>query len=101
MNYRVVTTPMNQNEKLIANDQAARADGQKYRILIGKLIYLSHSRPDIAFSVGVLSRFMSNPSVNHFGAGKRFLRYLGGTKDQGLWYSHYEEFKLMGYSNSD
>lgn len=81
MNCRAVTTPTIQNEKLTAGDQVTRADGQKYTIQIGKLICLSHSRPDIAFSVGVLSRFMSNPSVNHFGVGKRLLRYLARTKD--------------------
>lgn len=73
LNCQVVTTPMNQN-KPTADDQAAEADGQKYRMLVGKLIYLSHSRPDIVFTVGVLLRFMSKPSINHYGAGKRLLR---------------------------
>lgn len=60
-------TPMNFNEKLLANDDTGAADAKLYRSMVGCLIYLSHTKPDITYSVGLVSRFMHKPTKHHFG----------------------------------
>ena len=69
--------------------------------MIGCLLYLTASRPDIAFSVGVCSRFQSNPKVSHLNAVKRIIKYVGGTCDYGLFYSKESNLSLAGFSNFD
>ncbi|XP_051132654.1 retrovirus-related Pol polyprotein from transposon TNT 1-94 [Andrographis paniculata] len=96
-----VATPMNIGEKLTACDNTMLADATVYRSLVGRLIYLTHSRPDIAYSVGVLSRFMQKPTQHCLGAAKRVLRYLAGTKDFGIWFCKVEDFSLKGFTDSD
>ena len=59
------------------------------------------SRPDIAFSVGVCSRFQSNTKVSHLNAVKRIIKYVGGTYDYGLFYSKESNLSLAGFSDSD
>ena len=54
--------------------------------MVGGLIYLTHTRPDIKFYAGVISRFMQQPSKVHFGAAKRVLCYVAGSMDYGIWY---------------
>ncbi|RVW26239.1 Retrovirus-related Pol polyprotein from transposon TNT 1-94 [Vitis vinifera] len=76
LNCKVVATLMNSNEKLQAEDGTERADARRFKSLVGGLIYLTHTRPDIAFAVGVISRFMHCPSKQHLGAAKRLLRYI-------------------------
>ena len=72
-----------------------------YRSMIGCLLYLIASRPDIAFSVGVCSRFQSNPKVSYLNAVKRIIKYVGGTCDYGLFYSKKSNMSLPGFSDSD
>ena len=72
---------MNISEKLSANDGSGAANAKHYRSMVGGLNYLSHTRPDIAFSIGVVSRFMHNPTKHHLGAVKRILQYVAGTSD--------------------
>ncbi len=98
---KTAATPMNINEKLWSGDNTGITEASMYRSLIGRLIYVTHSRPNISFSVGVLSRFMHNPSKLHFGAAKRVLRYLAGTKDYGIWFQKAQSFILRGYCDSD
>ena len=74
----------------------------EYQSLIGSLRYLTHTRPDLLFSVGILSRYMENPSQEHYNGVKRVLRYVKGTEDSGLLYKQGESnAELIGYSNSD
>ncbi|KAD3068312.1 hypothetical protein E3N88_36192 [Mikania micrantha] len=94
-------TPMNTSEKLQVNDGAEKVDEVIYRSAVGGLIYLTHTRPDIAYSVSVVSRFMQNPSKVHMGAVRRILRYVTGTVGYGLWYDQVGELKLTGYTDSD
>ncbi|CAL5345664.1 unnamed protein product [Camellia sinensis] len=101
LNCKPATTPMNINEKLQCEDGAEMADASRFRSLVGGLIYLTHTRPDIAFSVGMISRFMQHPSKLHFGAAKRVLRYIAGTMDYGIWYAKVFNFKLSGFTDSD
>lgn len=100
-NCNSAATHMNVSEKLQANDGSKPAEGKLYRRMVGGLIYLCHTRPDIAFSVGVISRFMHSPSKLHLGAAKRILRYVAGTQNFGLWYSARSDFKLKGFTDSD
>jgi hypothetical protein len=72
-----------------------------YRSLVGSLRYLVNTRPDIAFSVGYVSRFMEKPTQEQFGVVKRIIRYVAGTVNFGCLYRKDEEWKLYGYSDSD
>ena len=101
VNCKVASTPMNVNEKLQLEDGTERAYARSFRSLVGGLIYLAHTRPYILFSASVVSRFMSNPSKHPFRAAKRILRYVVGTLDFGIWYSHVSNFKLYEFTNSD
>ncbi|KAL3498624.1 hypothetical protein ACH5RR_041356 [Cinchona calisaya] len=101
LNCKFAATPMNLNEKLQVDDETKQTNASHFRSLVGGLIYLTHTRPDIVFSVGVISRFMHSPSKHHLGMAKRFLHYVAGTIDYGLWYEKVSNFKLIGYSNSD
>ncbi|XP_038697950.1 secreted RxLR effector protein 161-like [Tripterygium wilfordii] len=94
-------TSMNINEKLKNEDGISFEDATYYRSLVGGLNYLAHTRPDIAFSVGVVSRFMHSPSKHHLGAAKRVLKYIAGTVEYGIWYSKVSNFKLIGFTDSD
>ena len=69
--------------------------------MIGSLIYLTTSHPDIMFSVCMCARFQSCPKESHLKAVKRIPRYLSGTTKYGLWYSEGSDCSLVGYSNSD
>ena len=92
---------MNVNQKLKQEDGAEEANQKQYRSLVGGLIYLTHTRPDISFSVRVVSRFMSNSPKLHHRAAKRILRYITGTLNFGIWYTHVTNFKLIGFTDSD
>ncbi|XP_070040515.1 secreted RxLR effector protein 161-like [Nicotiana tomentosiformis] len=71
-----------------------------YRGIIGSLLYLTASRPDIVFSVGLCARFQSNPKESHPKAAKRILRYLKGTQDLVLYYHSGDNFDLIGYTDA-
>ncbi|TYK03583.1 putative mitochondrial protein [Cucumis melo var. makuwa] len=101
INCKPTTTQMNVNEKLQQNDGAEMADAQRFRSLVGGLIYLSHTRPNISYSIGVISRFMQCPSRDHFGAAKPIMRYIAGTIKYGIWYSKVSHFKLCRFTDSD
>eukprot|EP00253_Pinus_taeda_P013473 PITA_13473 len=79
-----LTTPMEQNLKLTSIEGKEFEDAKKYRHLVGSLIYLTTTRPDISFVVGILSRFMQKPCEGHWSVAKRVLRYLKGTQDLGI-----------------
>jgi len=76
-------------------------DDTKYKGLIGSLLYLTASRPNIMFAVCMCARFQSTPKESHFNAAKRILKYLQGTKEVGLWYPSNISLNLTGYSDSD
>ncbi|RVW97393.1 Copia protein [Vitis vinifera] len=74
-------TPMNQNERFCKEDGATKADERLYRTIIGCLMYLTTTRPDIMNVVSLLSRYMHRASEIHFQAAKRIVRYVKGTID--------------------
>lgn len=96
-----VSTPMEPGAKLSKFDGGERVDAGKYRSLVESLRYLTSTRPDIARSVGIVSRFMEEPAYSHWKALKRILRYIQGTLSMGMFYSKDEEYRLVGYSDSD
>ena len=67
-----------------------------YRSLVGSLIYLTHTRPDIVNAVSIISRFMNEPSKDHLTAVKRILRYIKGRESYGIMYETEKDFKLTG-----
>ena len=69
--------------------------------MIGSLLYLIASRPDICFSVGVCARYQANPKESHLAAVKRIIRYVNGIADYGIWFSKDTNSGLAGYSDAD
>ena len=96
-----VSTPMEQNLKLTSNECSAFEDPTKCRQLVGSLIYLTATRPNINFVVGTLFRFMHHPCEGHWNAAKRVFKYLKGTQPYGIKYSKFSNFHLTGYSDSN
>jgi hypothetical protein len=94
-------TPMEKNLKLSKFEGGELVSSTRYRQLIGSLIYLTNTRPDLSFVVNVLSRYMQEPRESHWNAAKKVLRYLQGTKDYGLEYKRNKKFRLVGYSDAD
>ena len=80
-NCKLVSTPMAFNEKVHSNDGAKKVDARNYQSLVGSLIYLTNTRPDIVQTVSLISRFMNEPSKIHLTAAIRILCYLKGTKN--------------------
>ena len=76
-------------------------DPMLFKRLVGSLMYLTATRPDIMYGVSLISRFMESQKDSHWQAGKRILRYVIGTKDLGIMYSTSKKFKLIGYTDSD
>jgi hypothetical protein len=77
-------------------------DATQYRRLVGSLRYLTHTRPDLAFSIGYVRRFMQRPTTEHQQAVKRIIRYVAGTLDHGLYYPRCPgEAHLVRYSDND
>ena len=77
-------------------------DQKLYRSMIGSLLYVTASRPNVMFiSVCMCARFQASPRQSHLKVTKRILRYLKHTQNVGLWYPKGAKFKLVGYSNSD
>jgi hypothetical protein len=98
-------TPMEPKLKLLKEGTTPSVDVTEYRSLIGSLRYLCNSRPDLAYPVGYLSRFMEAPRQEHLAAVKRVLRYVAGTLHWGLHYHPSRKNEgapqLLGYSDSD
>ena len=94
--------PMEPRLKLSKRSEAPAVDATEYRSVVGSLRYLINTRPDLAYSVGYVSRFMEAPTMEHWTAVKHILRYIKGTTNFGIVYSkEKEEVKLLGYSDSD
>lgn len=88
--------------KLSKTSSSPLIDATKYRSLVGSLRYLPHTRPDLAYSVGYVSRFMESPREEHLVAVKRILRYVAGTLNAGVRYKRHENQPWpLGFSDSD
>jgi len=98
---KVMSTPMNKKEKLCKNDGAEKVEETYFRGLVGCLMYLTATRPDILYAVSILSRFMHCASEVHLKAAKRVVRYIKGTINYGVKFQKKLDLKLLGYSDSD
>jgi hypothetical protein len=87
--------------KLSKQSSAPTVDPTRYRSIVGSLRYLVNSRPDLAYAVGYISRFMEKPTTEHLTTVKRVLRYVAGTLHFGCHYQRRKEARLVGYSDSD
>jgi hypothetical protein len=95
-------TPMEERLRLSRESTEEEVDATQYRRIVGSLRYLVHTRPDLAFAVGYVSRFMQRPTAEHQQAVKRILRYVAGTSDYGLHYPRCPgAAHFIGYSDSD
>jgi len=98
---RSAAKPLQQNLKLSSDDGTKEVDSTMYRQLVGSLIYLTTTRPDLAYFVSVLSLFMSKPHESHWVLAKSVLRYLSGTSNYGILYTDTSDVILTGFSDSD
>ena len=96
-----VRTPMSPNVKLTIDLFGKSVDSSLYRSMIGSLLYLTVSRPDISYNVGVCVRYQANPKESHMIALKRIIKYVKTTTDFGVWYSKDTNDVLAGYSDAD
>ncbi|KAH9735937.1 hypothetical protein KPL71_017913 [Citrus sinensis] len=96
-----ISTPVECGVKLSKYDEGEDINPTFFKSLVGSLRYLTCTRPDILYAVGLVSRYMENPKTTHFKAAKRILRYIKGTINFGLLYSFSNDYKLIGYSDSD
>jgi hypothetical protein len=94
-------TPMSTSVKISSDLAGKFVDPSLYRSMIGSLLYLTASRLDIAFSVGVCARFQANPKESHLTAVKRIIRYVNDTLLYGIWYSRETNLVVSGYSDAD
>nr|GEX15384.1 putative reverse transcriptase, RNA-dependent DNA polymerase [Tanacetum cinerariifolium] len=99
--YKTASTLMEPNKALVKDVEAEDVDVHLYRSMIGSLMYLTTSRPDITFVVCACTRFQVTPKTSHFHAVKRIFRYLKGQPKLGIWYPRDSPFDLEAYSDSD
>ncbi|GJT71497.1 putative ribonuclease H-like domain-containing protein [Tanacetum coccineum] len=95
------STPTDLEKPLVQDGDAADVDEHLYRSMIGSLMYLTASRPDIMFAVCACARFQVSPKTSHLLAVKRIFRYLKGKPSLGLWYSKDSPLELVAYTDSD
>ncbi|GKC34139.1 putative ribonuclease H-like domain-containing protein, partial [Tanacetum coccineum] len=98
---KTASTPMETQKLLLKDEDGEEVDVHLYRSMIGSLMYLTSSRPDIMFAVCACARYQVNPKVSHLHAVKRIFRYLKGQPKLGLWYPKDSPFDLVAYTDSD
>ncbi|GJU81220.1 retrovirus-related pol polyprotein from transposon TNT 1-94 [Tanacetum coccineum] len=96
-----VDTPMVEKSKLDEDLQGKPVDATLYRGMIGSLMYLTSSRPDLIYAVCLCARYQAKPTKKHLNAVKRIFRYLKGTINMGLWYSKDTGMSLTAYADAD
>jgi len=94
-------TPAATHIKLTKEELGESVDQSLYKSIIGSLLYLTASRPDIAYSVGVCARYQANPKASHLAQAKRIIRYISGTAEFGLLYTYDTSSTLVGYCDAD
>ena len=96
-----VKNPIVPGTKLSRNDAGPKVDATLFKQVVGSLMYLTTTRPDLMYGVSLISRFMTNPTENHWLAAKRILRYLKGIVEFGIYYKKGENTGIVGYTDSD
>ncbi|CAN6720242.1 unnamed protein product [Malus baccata var. baccata] len=98
---KAVKTPLAITDRLSKIDGSEEADEGLYRKMVGSLLYLTATRPDLMYASCLLARFMHKPTMKHMGTAKRVLRYVQGTLDFGIEYVKGKAAVLIGYCDSD
>jgi hypothetical protein len=93
-------SPIEANHHL-SGDMGERTDKERYQRLVGRLIYLAHTRPDVSYAVGVVSQFMHDPRTPHLDAVYRILRYLKSAPGKGILFSNHGHFRLEAFTDAD
>ena len=100
-NSKIAKTPMSTTTKLDKDEDGINVDQKLYRGMIGSLLYLTASRPDIMFSVCLCARYQASPKESHLVAIKRIFKYLQGSKDFGLFFPRNSNLDLVAYSDAN
>ncbi|XP_071713087.1 uncharacterized mitochondrial protein AtMg00810-like [Rutidosis leptorrhynchoides] len=98
---RVANNPLSVNHGITPENTGEKVNPTLYRAIIGSLMYLTVTRPDIMFATCLCARYQAHPNVNHMLATKKIMRYLKGTPSLCLWYPRKDGFELIAYSDSD
>jgi hypothetical protein len=98
---KAMNTPMETKLKLLVDTSSELVDATLYRQIIGSLMYLTNTKPDICFTVNTLSQYLVEPRRVHLVATKHVMRYLKGMLEFGLYYNGDRDFRLVGYTDSD
>lgn len=96
-----VRNPMVPGNRMTKEGDGSSVDSTSFKQLVGSLRYLTATRPDLIYSVNLVSRYMENPSEQHLSAAKRILRYVQGTREFGIQYKRGGEPSLVGFVDSD
>jgi hypothetical protein len=98
---KAMAMPMSTTTALDVDEEGEHMDQKEYRRMIGSLLYLTATRPDIQFSVCLCARFQASPRTSHRQAVNHIFGYLRHTPDFGLWYSTSSSLALHGFSDAD
>jgi len=96
-----ISTPIEENLKLSIHPQQIHTNKERYQRLVGRLLYLSHTRPDLAYVLSVISQFMHSPSEEHMKVITRVLRYLKSSPGKGILFKKGENLNIEGYTNAN
>ncbi|KAG7547174.1 Zinc finger CCHC-type [Arabidopsis suecica] len=98
---KTARTPLSTASKLTKDEAGQAVDQKLYRAMIGSLLYLTASRPDLCYSVGLCARYQACPRVSHLNAVKRIIKYVKGTVEYGLFYTKHTNHNLAGFCDAD
>ncbi|XP_022932931.1 uncharacterized protein LOC111439548 [Cucurbita moschata] len=101
LDERTFGTPSKLGLKLHRDIEGREVDNRYFKQIVGSLIYLTSTRPDIMYAVSMISRYMEHPTEKHHNAARRILRYVRGTFDLGVFYKKEDDLKMVGYTDSD
>ena len=101
LDCKVMAIPMDTNLRLLFDETSELVDMTHYRQIIGSLMYLTNTSPDICFAVNTLIQYLVKHRRVHLIATKHVMRYLKGMIDLGLYYGRDHDYKLYGYTDSD
>ncbi|KAM1346354.1 hypothetical protein ACFX13_036411 [Malus domestica] len=96
-----VATPLEEGLKLSVDPNQVPIDKGRYQRLVGRLMYLAHTRPDLAYALSVVSQYMHDPGEQHMNAVTRILRYLKGSPGKGILFKRNNHFSVEGYTDAD
>jgi hypothetical protein len=96
-----ISIPLEQNVKLTADEGDLVEDTTMYRHIVGSLIYMTITRPDLSYAIGVVSQFMQTPQKPHLDAVRRRLRYIKHTLQCGIFYETKSQLQVYGYTDAD